>query len=45
LVRARKGRFFYMPLVGRFCFAHYYGPKAEVHHRTPTWENRPPEGF
>jgi uncharacterized membrane protein len=44
LVHARKGRFFYMPLVGRMCFARYYGPKARG--RTArTWENRPPEGF
>jgi uncharacterized membrane protein len=46
LVHARKGRFFYMPLFGRMCFARYYGPNAQARRRpTPTWENRPPEGF
>jgi hypothetical protein len=43
LVHARKGRFIYMPVVGRMCFGRYYGPKA--HRVSPTWENRPPEGF
>ncbi|MGA2639594.1 MAG: DUF4870 domain-containing protein [Spirochaetia bacterium] len=44
LVHARKGRFFYMPLVGRMCFARYYGPKA--HSRAQrAWENRPPGGL
>ena len=28
LVHARKGRFFYMPLVGRFCFGRYYGAEG-----------------
>jgi len=45
LVHARKGRFFYMPLVGRVCFARYYGPDAEARRSSRTWENRPPEGF
>jgi uncharacterized membrane protein len=45
LVHARKGRFFYMPLVGRMCFARYYGPNARNRRMTRTWENRPPEGF
>ena len=43
LVHARKGRFIYMPVVGRMCFGRYYGPKA--HRVSRTWENRPPEGF
>ena len=45
LVHARKGRFFYMPLVGRMCFARYYGPKAQARRQPGSWENRPPEGF
>ena len=45
LVQARKGRFFYMPLVGRMCFARYYGPKAQARRATSAWENRPPEGY
>jgi uncharacterized membrane protein len=45
LVHARKGRFFYMPLVGRMCFARYYGPKAQSSRELRSWENRPPEGF
>jgi uncharacterized membrane protein len=45
LVHARKGRFFYMPIVGRMCFARYYGPKAQSRTVRRGWENRPPEGF
>jgi uncharacterized membrane protein len=45
LVRARKGRFVYFPLIGRFCFGRYYGPNAEKHRRPKQWENKPPEGF
>jgi uncharacterized membrane protein len=45
LIHARKGRFFYMPLVGRMCFARCYGPKAETRRQARTWENRPPEGL
>ena len=44
LVHARKGRFIYMPLVGRFCFARYYGPKAAARRAPARWENKPPEG-
>ena len=44
LVHARKGHFVYMPIVGRLCFARYYGPGA--HDRSSAaWQNRPPEGF
>jgi uncharacterized membrane protein len=45
LVRARKGRFVYFPLIGRFCFGRYYGPNAEKRHKAKQWENKPPEGF
>ena len=45
LVRARKGRFVYFPLIGRFCFGRYYGPGAEKRRRPKQWENKPPEGF
>jgi uncharacterized membrane protein len=45
LVHAHKGRFFYMPLVGRLCFGRYYGRKAAARREPPRWENRPPEGF
>jgi uncharacterized membrane protein len=45
LVHARKGRFIYMPLVGRLCFARYYGPEAEARRAPRKWENKPPEGF
>ena len=45
LVHARKGHFFYMPLIGRMCFARYYGPKARSRRTVPAWENRPPEGL
>lgn len=44
LVHARKGHFFYMPLIGRMCFARYYGPGSKSR-RAPSWENRPPEGL
>jgi len=44
LVRARKGRFFYMPFFGRVTFDRYYGPRA-VSFSRPVEENRPPEGF
>ena len=46
LVHARKGRFVYMPLVGRYCFSRYYGPRAHALQSTPrAWENKPPEGM
>ena len=46
LINANKGRFFYMPVVGRFSFARYYGLKAARQPRAPrVWENKPPEGF
>jgi len=46
LVNANKGRFLYMPVVGRISFGRYYGPKAARQPRTPRlWENKPPEGF
>ncbi len=45
LVHAHKGRFFYMPLVGRLCFGRYYGRRAEARREPPRWENKPPEGF
>src|SRR5271157_855169 len=45
LVHARKGHFIYMPLIGRFCFARYYGPRAEARRAARDWENRPPEGI
>jgi uncharacterized membrane protein len=44
LIHASKGRFFYMPVVGRFCFSRYYGAKARVRRERPRWENKPPEG-
>jgi uncharacterized membrane protein len=44
LTRARKGRFFYMPLFGRLSFAVYYGPKAKSLEK-PVEPNRPPQGF
>ena len=44
LTRARKGRFFYMPLFGRVSFAVYYGPRARsLEERIEP--NRPPQGF
>ena len=45
LVHARKGRFIYMPVAGRFCFSLYYGPRAEARRTTRRWENKPPEGL
>ncbi len=45
LINARKGRFVYMPLAGRFSFGRYYGPKAEARRAPRQWENRPPAGF
>jgi uncharacterized membrane protein len=45
LVHARKGHFFYMPLIGRMCFARYYGQKAQSRAVRRPWENKPPEGF
>lgn len=44
LMRARKGRFFYMPFFGRISFSRYYGPNA-VSYDKPEEPNRPPEGF
>ena len=44
LVHARRGHFVYMPVIGRLCFARYYGPGAGA--RQPaSWQNRPPEGL
>jgi len=45
LVHARKGHFIYMPLIGRLCFARYYGPRAQERRQAAAWENRPPEGL
>lgn len=45
LVHARKGHFVYMPVIGRMCFAWYYGPDAEARRQARTWQNRPPEGL
>ena len=45
LVHAHKGRFFYMPLIGRLCFGRYYGHRAEARREPRRWENKPPEGF
>ena len=44
LVHARKGHFIYMPVIGRLCFARYYGPGAQDRN-TGAWQNRPPEGL
>jgi uncharacterized membrane protein len=44
LIRARKGRFYYMPLFGRVAFAVYYGPKARSLDK-PAEPNRPPAGL
>jgi uncharacterized membrane protein len=46
LINANKGRFFYLPVVGRISFARYYGPNAARRpRRARVWENKPPEGF
>jgi uncharacterized membrane protein len=45
LVHARRGHFIYMPMIGRLCFARYYGPDAEARRAARTWQNRPPEGL
>jgi uncharacterized membrane protein len=45
LIHASKGRFFYMPVVGRFCFSRYYGARARARRERPRWENKPPEGI
>jgi uncharacterized membrane protein len=45
LIHAHKGRFFYMPIVGRLCFSRYYGPRAEARRSPRRWENKPPEGI
>ena len=45
LIHAHKGRLFYMPVVGRFCFSRYYGARARVRRARPRWENKPPEGI
>ncbi len=46
IIQSRKGRFFYMPVLGRISFARYYGPEAEARRAArqprPTWENKPP---
>ena len=44
LTRARKGRFFYMPLFGRLSFGVYYGPNARTLEK-PVEPNLPPQGF
>ncbi len=44
LTRARKGRFYYMPLFGRLAFSVYYGPKAQSLEK-PVEPNRPPAGY
>ena len=45
LIHAHKGRFFYMPVVGRLCFSRYYGPRAAARRTPRRWENKPPEGL
>jgi uncharacterized membrane protein len=45
LIHAHKGRFFYMPVVGRFCFSRYYSARARARRERPRWENKPPEGI
>jgi len=45
MVHARKGHFIYMPLIGRMCFARYYGPRAASRRAAQSWQNRPPEGL
>ncbi len=44
MVRARKGRFYYMPLFGRIAFARYYGPD-KISFDKPVPPNKPPEGL
>lgn len=44
MVRARKGRFFYMPIFGRYAFDRYYGAGASTYDK-PIPPNKPPEGF
>ena len=44
MARARKGGFYYMPVFGRLCFAHYYGPGAR-NRTSPPLVNRPPPGL
>jgi uncharacterized Tic20 family protein len=44
LTRARKGRFYYMPLFGRLAFSVYYGPRARSLDK-PVEPNAPPAGF
>jgi uncharacterized membrane protein len=44
LIHASKGRLFYMPVVGRYCFSRYYGARARARRERPRWENKPPEG-
>ena len=44
MIWAKKGRFYYMPLFGRFAFFRYFGPSA-VNFDTPIPPNKPPEGI
>lgn len=41
LLNAGKGRFYYMPLFGRFSFERYYGSKAAPLEK-PAPPNKPP---
>ena len=45
LIHASKGRFFYMPVVGRLSFARYFGRGVREKPAPRVWENKPPEGF
>ena len=44
MVRAKKGRMYYMPFFGRVAFARYFGPDA-ISFDKPLPPNEPPEGF
>ena len=44
LGRARRGRFFYLWLVGRYAYTRYFGPDA-VSFTPPEEPNRPPAGL
>lgn len=45
LVWARRGCFYYLPIVGRFAFVRYFGPQGERQRRKATYRNLPPEGL
>jgi len=44
LVHANKGRFYYLPFLGRLAFDRHYGA-APAERSRPAWVNRPPEGI